>query len=358
MIELIVPPLQRWLLYSGTILVAGITAWRLYIAPGAAAQLDADGPRRIGALEGRVARIGGWVVLALLPVWGLRLYVQLLGFRDPFAPLSEDLAYLVFETFWGSVWMGQGGVIVALAGIFLWISRHPPDRIPARVPWGTTPAPPSLPRRWKLAGAGVLLLALTLALSSHAMSVPSNRPLAVGLDAAHILAAGSWIGTLALILMLRDRGWRPARESGVTPATMPPSESASGPDFRSTSGPAAESASGPSILAAQLRAFSPVAMVSVGVLLFAGFILSTQHVGTWSNLWGSQYGRTLLLKVGVTLGVLALGALNWRKGLPVLNSPEGAARTRRRAWTEVGLAALVLVVTAVLTGTSMPEGLH
>ncbi|TVP56791.1 MAG: hypothetical protein EA351_07115 [Gemmatimonadales bacterium] len=350
MIELIVPPLQRWLLYSGTILVAGITAWRFFIAPGAAAHLDEDGPRRMGALEGRVAGIGAWVVLALLPVWGLRLYVQLLGFRDPFAPLAEDLAYLVFETFWGSVWMGQGGVIVALAGVFFWISRHPAEQIPARVPWGTTPAPPPLPRRWKLAGAGVLLLALSLALSSHAMSVPSNRPLAVGLDAAHVLAAGSWIGALVLILAVRDRGSRPARESGVACATNP----ASGAD----SGSVAEAAAVSSLLAAQLRAFSPVAMVSVGVLLFAGFILSTQHVGTWSNLWGSQYGRTLLLKVGVTLGVLALGALNWRKGLPVLDTAEGAMRTRRRAWTEVGLAALVLVVTAVLTGTSMPEGVH
>lgn len=319
MIELLVPPLQRWLLFTGVLLLGGVLAWRVFVAPGAAAILGAEGPDRLGSREARVAAIGAATAGVLVAVWGLRLYTQLLGFRDPFAPLAEDLGFLVFETFWGTVWMAQGGILVALALGFGLVARRPPAAIPARVEWGAPEPPPSLPSSWKLLNLGILALVATVALSSHAMSVPANVPLAVALDGAHTLAAGAWIGSLALIL------------SG---------------------------GGGTALLAAQLRAFSPVAMVSVGVLLFAGFLLSTQHVMAWENLWTSGYGRVLLLKVAVAGGVLLVGAVNWRRGLPVLDTPEGAAATRRRAWMEVGAAALVLAVTAWLTGMTMPEGTH
>jgi len=319
MIDLLVPPLQRWLLFSGVVLLGGVAAWRVFVAPSAAALLGAEGPGRMGTREARVAAIGSATAGVLVAVWGLRLYTQLLGFRDPFTPLAEDLTFLVFETFWGTVWMAQGGILLVLAlGLGL-VARRPSMAIAARVEWGSPEPPPSLPFSWKLLNLGVLALVATVALSSHAMSVPANVPLAVALDGAHTLAAGAWIGSLALIL------------SG---------------------------GGGPALLAAQLRAFSPVAMVSVGVLLFAGFILSTQHVMAWENLWSSGYGQVLLLKVAVACGVLLLGAVNWRRGLPVLDTPEGAAATRRRAWMEVGAAALVLAVTAWLTGMSMPEGTH
>jgi putative copper export protein len=55
---------------------------------------------------------------------------------------------------------------------------------------------------------------------------------------------------------------------------------------------------------------------------------------------------------------MAIGAVNWRRGLPTLDEPSGAAATRRRAWAEVAAAVLVLAITAWLTGMSMPEGTH
>ncbi|TVP45413.1 MAG: hypothetical protein EA350_09500 [Gemmatimonadales bacterium] len=318
MIELLAPPLTRWLLYGGVLLLGGVATWRTLIAPGAAARLDADGPDQVGGLEPRVAAVAAAASLLLLVVWGLRLYVQLLGFRDPFAPLSEDLAFLVYETFWGTVWMVQGGLLGLLAAGFALTARRGAVSVPARVEWGSPEPPSPLPRRWRLLNTGVVALVATVALSSHAMSVPASVPLAVALDGAHTLAGGAWIGSLALILWVGR---------------------------------------GPT-LAAQLRAFSPVAMVSVGILVFAGFILATQHVMAWENLWGSPYGRVLLLKVGVAGSVMAMGAWNWRRGLPTLDTPSGAAATRRRAWLEVAAAALVLAVTAWLTGMSMPEGTH
>jgi len=319
-IELLAPPFQRWLLYTGVLVLVGVAAWRVFIAPGAAARLGNRGSALLGAREPTLAWIGAGASLVLVVAWGLRLHTQLLGFRDPFVPLSEDLSFLVFETFWGTVWMVQGALLVALAAGFALVARRGAGDtgIPARIEWGSPEPPVPLPRRWRALVLGVVGVVATLALSSHAMSVPSSRALAVALDGAHTLAAGAWIGSLALILSVGR-----------------------GPTF-----------------AAQLRAFSPVAMVSVGVLVFAGFLLATQHVMAWENLWGSPYGRVLLLKVGVAGGVMAMGAWNWRKGLPTLDTPSGAAATRRRAWLEVAAATLVLAITAWLTGMSMPEGTH
>jgi copper transport protein len=271
-LDTLLPPLQRGLLYAGVLVLAGAVAWRVAVAPGAAERLVPEVGGRspdLGPLETRVARIAAWTALLLMPVWALRLHVQLLGFRDPFAPLSEDLAFLIGDTFWGTVWIAQGVVLVMLAGGFWIAARRPVEPMPARIPWGDPTPPTPLPWRWRGLAFGVVALAATLALSSHAMSVPSNRALAVTLDGAHTLAAGAWIGALALVLGSARGAASPER---------------------------------PSIFAAQLHAFSPVAMVSVGLLVFAGFLLSTQHVMAWGNLWGSPYGRVLLLKVGLAAG--------------------------------------------------------
>lgn len=336
------PPLQRWLLFSGVLLLTGTVAWRAFIAPRVRQRLaGADPPATftrelpaIAALERRVAGIGTLTALLLLGVWGLRLWAQVLDFRDPFAPLSEDLSFLVFDTFWGTVWMAQGGVLLFLVGGFALL----------RARAGTTPPPPpgvtpegipreghrplELPPRWKAAAVGVFLLLLTLGLSSHAMSVPANRPLAVSVDLTHTAAAGVWMGSLALILAIaagsRDR-------------------------YR--------------LLAIQLRVFSPMALASVGVLLFMGLLLSGFHMHEIPALWESRYGRTLSLKLGVVLGVMATGFWNWRRGLPGLVAeveaePEQARRIRRSASLEVGLALIVLLVTAILVATPVPPGAH
>lgn len=321
--DLWLPPLQRGLLFVGALLLGGILVWRAFIAPEAARALGPGGGAALGRIEQGVLRLGGWVVLLLTPVWGLRLPVQILGFRDPFAPLSEDLQFLLAETLWGTLWMIQGIILIALVPLF-WVGASGPRVVAPRVAWGDPEPPAPLPIRWRMLGAGILGVVATMALSSHAMSVPYNRPLAVVLDGAHILAAGGWLGGLTLILI-----------SGM-------------------GGRAAE----PSTQAAQFRAFSPVAMVSVGVLLFAGVLLASQHVLAWENLWGSPYGRVLMLKAAITGGVLGMGALNWRRGLPRMDSEEGRLQLKRRARLEILLALVVLGVTAVLTGMPMPEGTH
>jgi putative copper export protein len=315
------PALQRGLTYALLLPAFGAVGWRLWIAGGASALVEDDAHRlELGRVSVGMARAGAWCLGLFLPVWALRLPAQLMGFRDPFAPLSEDLAFLIGETFWGTVWLAQGSLALMGFGLFLHLAMRPPEPIAPRVPWGAPEPPPRVPGGWRMAGLVMVGLALTLALMSHALSVPFNRPLAVALDALHAGAAGVWIGGLALIL---------GSGRGV-----------------------------PALLAAQLRAFSPIAMASVGVLLFAGILLSSQHLMRWENLWISPYGRVLALKGGMALVVMGVGALNWRRGLPSAHTLEGAQSLRNRATLEVGLTLVVLALTALLTGMSMPEGTH
>jgi len=353
-IETLVPPLQRWLLFSGVLVVAGAVAWRGVIAPrvrfrlsGERVDLETEPPELV-AIEKRICWTAGVVSAGLVGVWGMRLWAQLLEFRDPFAPLMEDLEFLVLQTFWGTVWMAQGVILVGLAaGFFLLRYRA-----------GTTPPPPpgttlegvprseprwlEFPLRWKVVVSGVFLLLLTLGLSSHAMSVPGNRALAVSVDMTHTAAAGFWMGALFLIL-------------SATPGRNAPRGQES--QFQ--------------LLGIQLQAFSPLAMVSVGVLLFMGILLSTFHVPDIPALWESQYGRRLSLKVLVAFGVLALGFWNWRRGLPSLAvaptdggkvgpgyTTAAERRIRRSAAVEVLLAVIVLLITAILVATPVPPGAH
>lgn len=341
MIEVLLPPFQRWLLFTSALVIGGTVSWRgliaartRFILSGGELRPEQELPA-IVRLERRIAGFGALAAIALTVAWILRLVVQVMNFRDPFVPVTEDISFLVFDTFWGTVWMVQGAVALLLVAGFVVLrsragSSAPPD--PGLTPEGIPrqgPRPIELPLRWKLAAGGAGMLLLSLALSSHAMSVPFNRPLAVSVDFVHTGAAAAWMGALALIL---------AGTRGQPDGTV--------------------------LLAAQLRAFSPVAIVSVGLLLFMGIVLSGYHVHEIPALWESRYGRTLLLKIGVALGVLGIGLRNWRRGLPAIGTgpsapdPAATASVRRAATLEVALAAVVLLVTAVLVATPVPPGAH
>lgn len=341
MIELVVGPLQRTLLLAGTLLLTGVVTWRGVVVPRARFELSggdlepsAELPL-ITELERRICRLAAGVSIGLVGAWGLRLWGQLMDFRDPFAPLSEDLQFLILDTFWGTVWMGQGAMLLllgvgfaVLAGRAGRTSPPPPGLTPEGIP-RTAPPLLELPLRWRAAAVGVLLLLLSLGLSSHAMSVPANRPLAVAVDVAHAAAAGAWMGSLAIILTATRIHTQRGR-----------------------------------LVAAQLRAFSPLAMVSVGVLLFMGILLASFHVHEIAALWESTYGRVLLAKVTVACAVMVAGLWNWRRGLPMIAPPgsepaaDAVRRVRRSATLEVTLAGVVLVLTAILVATPVPPGAH
>jgi copper transport protein len=306
----VLAPLQQWLLLSAASLAIGCASWSLLVAPRAAESV-AEGTREdLGRIGGRVAGVGLWAAVVLILAWVLRMTAQVLAFRDPFVPLREDVSFLLFETFWGTVWMAQGAVVVLLVvGFGLARAR---DRSDPRV---ASPV-------WWFIGVLTLALVATLALSSHAMSVERGRPLIVAADALHALTAAIWIGSLAVILAV-GRG-------------------------------ASERDADVSAFAAQIRSFSPLALTSGITLVTLGLVLSWTHVQSFANLVGTRYGRLLIAKVGMAGAVFAAGFWNWRRGVPTCDHPEGAAAVRSRAAGEVFLAVGVLLLTAVLVNSPKP----
>jgi putative copper resistance protein D len=305
--------IQRAALQGGVLLLVGAAMWKVWIARSAFRQHEPGGGAEQWAakseLSRHVARIAGITALALIPIWILRGGLQLAAFRDPFAPLSEDVLFLLQETIFGPVWIAQGITLIVLALALLSLRRSL-VQLPARS-GGTGAA-------WAVVVLGAVVMTFTLAMSSHALSVEGNVELAVAADMVHTLAAGAWIGSLALILSTRK-------------VPTPRSDA---------------------FFAAQLQAFSPVAIVCVTLLVAMGVFLGWQYLGTLSALWTTTYGRVLSAKVAVVGGVMLMGFLNWRKGMPAIDSSEMRSAVARQARWEVSLAVVVLILTGILTGTA------
>ena len=305
--------LQQWLLFTGTALAVGCVAWRIQVLPGAMRALPAEGVSAMTGIERRVTRLGLASTAVLVVAWILRMVVQVMGFRDPFVPLWDDVSFLLFEIFWGTVWMVQGAVLVLLA-VCMWLAGR--SRTVSDAPGS---AVPPMSFGWIASAPLVVALAVTLAMSGHAMGA-DYRVLAVSADAIHMLAVGSWIGSLGVILAVG----------------------------RSTA------AGGPAPFAAQIRSFSPMAQLSVAALVSMGVVLSWTHLHAISDLWTSSYGRLLSAKVAVVLVILGLGLWNWRQGLDSCDSEEGAGVVRQRAIWEVSLAVGAILLTAVLVHSTKP----
>jgi putative copper export protein len=308
---LVLAPLQQWLFLSAASVSIGCVAWRLFVAPRAAASVPPDTAAALGRIAARVADLALVTAMTLLLAWVLRMVAQVAAFRDPFVPLWEDVSFLLFETFWGTVWMAQG-VLVLLLAIAFWRARAA----------GPSTTPREAPAVWWIAAGLAAGVVTTLALSSHAMGVERARPFFVAADALHGLTAGTWIGSLAVVLAVGRLGPGGTDDVGV--------------------------------FAAQIRSFSPLALASGITLVVMGSLLSWTHVQSWANLVGTPYGRILAAKVGLAAVVFAAGFWNWRRGLPDCDHLEGAAALRSRAAGEVFMALGVLLLTAVLVNSPKP----
>ncbi len=108
-------------------------------------------------------------------------------------------------------------------------------------------------------------------------------------------------------------------------------------------------------LVAELVArFSPLALIGAGFLVASGVVTAWRHLGSLHALGTTAYGITLIVKLCFVAVVVALGAWNWRRMSPRLGTEEAAAGIRRSASAEVGVTAIVLIITAVLVSLPSP----
>jgi putative copper export protein len=149
------------------------------------------------------------------------------------------------------------------------------------------------------------------------------------LDAAHVLAACAWVGTLLTLLFT------------AVPLVR--------------GGPSREGIGSGPLVASLVRAFHPIALTCAAIVIASGLLSAWLRLPTVTSLWTSSYGKVLLLKLAFVAVVVILGARNWRRVMPTLGDDASARRITRTAGAELTMAALVLAVTAVLVSTSPPD---
>jgi putative copper export protein len=242
--------------------------------------------------------------LLLLVAHLLRAYGQARSFLDPAESLTWDVVRpVLFSSTWGRGWMTQ----VAAALIALPLARLAPRRPAAGL---------------ALLCTGALAVAAAAPLTGHAVEHPWGAATGVGLHTLHLLGGGVWIGTLFTMVW---GGLRSARDRDAA------------------------------AVARMVAAFSPVALAGAALAVGAGTLLGVAYVGNLAALWGTRYGVTLLVKVGLLGVTMALGAWNWRRVRPELGAPSATTRLRRSATIELGIAVCLLAVTAVLVALPAPK---
>jgi copper transport protein len=155
-------------------------------------------------------------------------------------------------------------------------------------------------------------LVVTPGLSGHA-SV--SGPLSIVADAAHVLAAGVWTGGLAFVViglvLSRGNRWE--------------------------------------LAATSVPRFSTLAVGSVAILIVAGTLNGYLQVRAWRGLWETEYGILLLVKIGLVLPLLALGAYNNRYAVPRLRERIASGLERRRFMRFAGAELVVMVAVIGVT---------
>jgi putative copper export protein/methionine-rich copper-binding protein CopC len=308
----------RWLQLLGTILFLGVVGSYYGMLPLVTRH---DDLHELGlGLRRGVWRAGWFAVVLLLVSLPARLYVQFWG--DGARWTGQEVGSFLFGTGWGAGWFLHLGV-VALGGLGLVLAG-------SRGEHG---------RGWAILGVTALLLPLVPALQGHAWAAGGLRPFAVSAQYLHVLGVGLWLGGLLLLLFLGLPAVRAEkkRRAGEVESNVEGIGDASPP------------------LARVVNAFSRMALPAVVIFLVSGSALSWIHTGGELQIYlGTTWGRTLLLKLALVAGILALGFYNWRRVRPALAEHPDPGALRIPASVEVVLGLLVLLITAVLVATPLP----
>lgn len=246
--------------------------------------------------------------------------------------VNQDVLRAVLHSRFGTVWaLGLAAwVVVGLAAAVLLRRSDARGISLARVSLGADGAVLGAASRRRTIGLAAPLAALLLlpGLAGHA-SVQHPVWLFLPANVAHVCAMSVWLGGLAALLLAVPVA---TRELGAASRTT--------------------------LLFGVLERFSPLALASVIVLVGTGTIQALLQISAFSQLLHTAYGRAVLVKVGLILGLIALGAVNRRRTLPALQANARAGTTpgaagitlRRTLRLEVAVIAAVLVVSGALSG--------
>jgi copper resistance protein D len=299
------------LLYSGTVLFAACI-----VGPASRGALAASA---LNAWRRQLTRLA-WSSLAIAvgsgAAWLLLLAAEI-GGRPLSNVLSGDIAWRVLtSTRFGLDWSARFIMALLLAAGMVARARSR-DVVPRAL------------------NAILVVLALSflgsLAWSGHA----SGTPGAVGevhivADVAHLIAAGIWVGSLLPLVLLFAAA-------------------------RRTTDPAVASFARETTLR-----FSAFGVIAVGTVLATGLVNACVMVGSLPALVSTDYGRLLMLKMGLFATMVFIAAFNRLHLTPRLLSTRNAADAQRllqrNSLIEAALALTILIIVGAL-GT-LPPAVH
>lgn len=172
-------------------------------------------------------------------------------------------------------------------------------------------------RRWR-AGLALVAVGSVAAMvlhvqSGHAAASSWPWPM-VGVQAVHFLAAATWIGGLAALLV------------GIRGSPAPEKSAAA-------------------------KRYSTVAGAALGVLVVTGVVRAVDQVDGWGRIVSTGYGRLVIVKSVLLVALAGLGAANRYRHMPQV--PTTLRGLRRVGTAELSVAAGVFAVTGFLA-TSPP----
>ena len=293
------PTAARWAELVAALTLIGALIVRLAVLP------RADLPREafIDASD-RLRRLGHATLTLFVLATLMRVAAESTLVMEDGESRLRAMLVVVRDTRWGHGWsIGLAGAAVAIIGLFA-----------ARASiFG-----------WIAAAVGAVLICLSESLTGHAAS-SSSSAVAIAVDVTHVLGAGGWIGGLAALLL------------SVFPAIASLDQ-------------AQESRAGSRVV----RAYHASAVESVAIVAISALAAAWLRLPSVGALWGTAYGRILLIKFCVVLVVLAFGGYHWRTVISVEWGTGTAGKFRRSAAAELVVGAIVIAITAVLISTPLP----
>jgi copper transport protein len=250
--------LIRFAAFTSLVLVVGIPAVVTLVWPP-------------GGRTGRIGRLlwTSWATLLFCSVFGIAIqgvYAAALPLTDIFRPSLFDE---VLHTRFGEIEILRVILILAFVPVVLMVRRHQTAgaerwRWHWWIPYGI------------ITGVGLLF---TPGLAGHA-GTGSDVPFSMALDVFHLGAVAVWFGGLAVLAALLAPGLRPEdRPEDVRRVAFK---------------------------------FSAYAFGAVIVVVATGVVQSLRQVGSFYALFNTVYGRTLVVKIGLVVVLIAVGAVSRR----------------------------------------------
>ena len=282
----------RAIAFASTMLLFGASLFLLY-APRRSPRL----PRTSGAEEWQDLRDAVrrteliCVVVAIVStmLWLAVHAAVIRGGTFDHTAWGDTLATLVEETLFGRVAAIRLSLLVLLGAV---VASRRQARDMGR-------------RTFELVGAALAAAALAaMAWMGHAVSTPEMRGrVLLGADVVHLLAAGAWVRGLLPLALTLER----ARVGRDLPAE---------------------------VVSETTDRFSCLGILCVGALLVTGLVNSWFQVERPAALFGTTYGRLLLVKVALFGSMFMLAAFNRLRLMPqIVANPAGTdAASRHQAF--------------------------